>query len=72
MLRINVPPDAETGEYSIPIQVDANVVGARATTSTWINFTVKSLSFFGEIPDYMSWLFLLLLAAIVAYAYIKR
>ena len=73
-MRVLVPSDAQHGEYTVPVQVDAEAVGSRLTTGGWITFTIiKPTPAIGtDIQTAMTLLLASLLFILVAYAYLKR
>jgi len=72
-IRVLVPSNAEPGEYTVPVQMDAEAAGSRLITGGWITFTVEKPALpTTAVPDYMTYLFAALLLALVAYAYLKR
>jgi hypothetical protein len=71
-IRLMVPGDAQLGEYTLPVTVDAEAVGGRITAGGWVTFNVVQPSpAYSPVPDYMTYLFAALLLSIVAAAYLK-
>jgi len=68
-----VSNNAQPGEYEVPAQIDAEAVGSQLTTSGWITITVmKPAAPITMVPDFVTYLFAMLLLFLVAYAYIKK
>jgi len=68
--RATVPASAQTGQYTVPVTLDIEAIGGRGTTNSYVNFTVTRLT--SPVPDYMTYIFAALFAAIVLTAYLRR
>ena len=71
---ISVPYNADLGEYTIPARVNAEASGGTLSTGSWLNFEViepPAGKIFPLLPDWMTLLLLLVVAAILIYAYYK-
>jgi len=72
-IRINVPATAEPGEYTVPVTVKAEAVGAKLETQGYITFRIMQppSAPSGIAPDAMTYLLAALLIGLVATAYLK-
>ncbi|MCW4020103.1 MAG: ParB N-terminal domain-containing protein [Candidatus Bathyarchaeota archaeon] len=69
------PDDAQVGEYSIPLSMDAETVGSKLTGNGWVTITVMKPTPPAPSTDIMlgmSVMFSIILAAIVGYGYLRR
>lgn len=74
VLGVIVPADAAEGQYTVPVQVDAKAVGNVLTTSGWVTFTVQKPApqVGADVETVMTWVFVALLVAVIAYAFLKK
>jgi hypothetical protein len=71
-IRIIAPENAQPGEYTVPVTIQAEAVGSRIETNGYITFSVvQAPTPVSLVPDYMTWIFAAVLAAITLYAYLK-
>lgn len=72
-IHVLVSSDAQSGEYTVPTQIDVDAVGSHMTTSRWIIIAVtKSTSFNNMVPDLITFILTVLFLALVIYAYLKK
>jgi len=71
VIRVTVPMDAETGEYTVPVTVEVEAVWTKVTANGYLTFAVIRPAP-GAVPDYMTILLAALLLALVAAAYLRR
>jgi hypothetical protein len=70
-IRLIVPTDAKQGDYSIPVEVDAEALGGRVTANGWVNFAVGQ-QLAGPVSDLMTYVFAAMLLVLVVWAYFRR
>jgi len=74
-IQVLIPADAHLGNYTVPVTVDAEALGALLTTSGWITFNIQppaSSSTSIEIMNTMTIIFIAILSILIAYAYKRR
>jgi len=72
-IRLIVPADAKQGDYSVPVEVDAEALGGRVTANGWVNFAVGQQTHpAGPVSDLMTYVFAVIVLVFVLWAYFRR